>query len=74
MIYTAIFQNVKGRFTTSRYAGSVNRQEAWKDAAKLGEESDGNCLVLLLPGHQVVHTYEDIYQGIKDHDVFESGP
>ena len=73
MIYTAIFQNIKGKFTSSRCTGSVSRQEAWKEAAKLGE-SDGNCLVLLLPGHHLVHTYEDIYQGIKDHDVFESGP
>ena len=73
MIYTAIFQDVKGKFTSSRYSGSVNRQEAWKNAAKLGE-SDGNCLVLLLPGHHLVHTYEDIHHTIKDHDVFEMGP
>ena len=77
MIYTAIFQNSAGKTSSSRYTGVIDRRRAWQAAAKLGE-SNGDCLVALVPGDHPVHTYENIFDvegsdrtNMKTHDVFE---
>ncbi len=77
MIYTAIFQNKQGELTHSRYTGVIGRREAWRRAADMGE-TNGDCLVALVPGDHPVYTYEntmiDREQNItemKNHDVFE---
>ncbi len=77
MIYTAIFQNQSGELTYSRYTGVIDRGEAWRAAANMGESS-GECLLALVPGDHPVYTYENTFQAnktdrtnMKVHDVFE---
>lgn len=78
MIYTAIFQSNGGKITRSRYTGVINRKDAWIAAAKLGE-SDGQCLVALVPGDHPVHTYENVFNddlatAMRNHDLYEITP
>ena len=80
MIYTAIFQNRDGRMSRYRYTGVIERRQAWTEAAKLGQ-SNGECLVALVPGDHPVHTYENTFDvdkndrtSMKTHDVFEVPP
>ena len=75
MIYTAIFQDRSGAITRARFTGVINKQEAWASCAALGE-SNGACLVALVPGDHPVYTYEEVFQRepnmeLKQHDVFE---
>mgnify|MGYP001376521160 CR=1 FL=1 len=77
MIYTAIFQNNTGKLTRSRYTGVIDRKEAWKSAAHMGE-SNGDCLLALVPGDHPVYTYDNTFSNknadrtnMKTHDVFE---
>ena len=77
MIYTAIFQNRQGQLTRSRYTGVIGRREAWRQAAAMGE-SNGDCLVALVPGDHPVHTYENTMVDaiennteMQSHDVFD---
>ena len=75
MIYTAIFQSKSGNITRSRYTGVMDRQQAWRAAAGMGESS-GLCLIALVPGDHPVHTYENVFEvepntELKHHDVFE---
>ncbi len=75
MIYTAIFQSKTGRVVRSRYTATMNRREAWASAAAMGE-SNGECLIALVPGDHPVHTHESVFSDapnteLKHHDVFE---
>ena len=76
MIYTAIFQSAGGLLTRSRYTGVINRQEAWEQAASMGESS-GECLIALIPGDHPVYMYDDVHSHrapnteMKNHDVYE---
>ena len=67
MIYTAIFQNGTGELFTSRYTGTVNRTDAWLNAAKLGS-SKGNCLIALVPGDHPIYFYKDFVDESSDRD------
>ena len=74
MIYTAIYQDASGKVSSGKYAGSPDRPVAYRNAASMGE-TDGRCLVALVPGDHPLYTYEDLVAHdravMQRHDLFE---
>ena len=56
--YTAIYQNTEGRITRYTAQASNDRKEAWAQLCAM-KESDGECLILLVPGDHPVVQYLD---------------
>ena len=71
MVYTAIYQNERGRFSHVKYMGYVDRAEAWLAAATLGEH-EGDQLIALIPGDHPVYFETNVGLSIKDIDVFDN--
>ena len=56
--YTAIYQNNEGKITRYTAQASNDRKEAWAQLCAM-KESDGECLILLVPGDHPVVQYTD---------------
>ena len=78
MIYTAIFQNGQGQLSYETYNGTMNRKDAWLNAASKGGAND-KCLIALVPGVHPVYFYDDFVSSVaaddksevQKHDLFE---
>ncbi len=80
MIYTAIYQTSQGHFSYETYHGTMNRHDAWIDAASKGG-ANNKCLMALVPGVHPVYFYADFVNAVSDdplqademkqHDVYE---
>ena len=68
--YTAIYQNSEGKITRYTAQGSNDRREAWAQLCGM-KESDGECLILLVPGDHPVIQYEDTREN-KQIDLFDN--
>ena len=56
--YTAIYQNARGKITRYTATASNDKKEAWAQLCGM-KESEGECLILLVPGDHPVVQYED---------------
>ena len=56
--YTAIYQNAAGRITRYTAQASNDKKQAWAQLSGM-RESDGECLILLVPGDHPVVQYID---------------
>ena len=68
--YTAIYQNSEGQNTRYTATASNDRKEAWAQLCAM-KESDGECLILLVPGDHPVVQYEDTLTN-KQIDLFDN--
>ena len=68
--YTAIYQNTEGRITRYTAQASNDRKEAWAQLCAM-KESDGECLILLVPGDHPVVQYTDTINN-KQIDLFDN--
>jgi hypothetical protein len=68
--YTAIYQNSEGRITRYTAQASNDRKEAWAQLCEM-KESDGECLILLVPGNHPVIQYVDTIEN-KQIDLFDN--
>ncbi len=68
--YTAIYQNSTGKITRHIATASNDRREAWSQLCDM-KESDGECLILLVPGDHPVVQYEDT-RANKQIDLFDN--
>ena len=68
--YTAIYQNSKGQVTRYTAQASNDKREAWAQLCDM-KESDGECLILLVPGDHPVVQYEDTREN-KQIDLFDN--
>ena len=68
--YTAIYQNSEGKISRYTAQASNDRKEAWAQLCAM-KESEGECLILLVPGnHPVIH-YVDTIEN-KQIDLFDN--
>jgi len=70
--YTAIYQNAIGKITRYTAQASNDRAKAWKQLSDM-KESDGECLILLVPGDHPVIQYEDTLEN-RQVDLFDNMP
>ncbi len=68
--YTAIYQNSKGRITRYTAQASNDKKEAWAQLSGM-RESDGECLILLVPCNHPVIQYVDTIEN-KQIDLFDN--
>ena len=68
--YTAIYQNSDGQITQYIMTASNDRSKAWTQLYEM-KESDGECLILLVPGDHPVVQYEDTIDN-KQIDLFDN--
>ena len=68
--YTAIYQNSAGKITRYIATASNDRYEAWTQLCDM-KESDGECLILLVPGDHPVVQYVDTIDN-KQIDLFDN--
>ena len=68
--YTAIFQNSEGKVKRYTAQASNDKREAWSQLCHM-KESDGECLILLVPGDHPVVQYEDTLEN-KQIDLFDN--
>ena len=66
--YTAIFQNSEGEISRYTAQASNDKRQAWAQLCRM-KESDGECLILLVPGNHPVVQYEDTIEN-KQVDLF----
>jgi hypothetical protein len=58
MIYTAVFQDVRGDYTFETHVSSHDRDDAWHDIHDKRENQNA-CLVLLIDGQADVRTFDN---------------
>jgi hypothetical protein len=68
--YTAIYQNSEGQISRYTAQASNDRRKAWAQLCEM-KESDGECLILLVPGVHPVVQYEDTREN-KQIDLFDN--
>ena len=68
--YTAIYQNSSGQIKRYTAQASNDKREAWATLCNM-KESDGECLILLVPGDHPVVQYEDTIEN-KQIDLFDN--
>ena len=68
--YTAIYQNAAGRITRYTAQASNDKKKAWAQLSGM-KESDGECLILLVPGDHPVVQYVDTIEN-KQIDLFDN--
>jgi hypothetical protein len=68
--YTAIYQNSEGKITRYTATASNDKKQAWKQLSDM-KESDGECLILLVPGDHPVVQYVDTLEN-KQIDLFDN--
>ena len=68
--YTAIYQNSEGKITRYTATASNDKRKAWKQLCAM-KESDGECLILLVPGDHPVIQYVDTLEN-KQIDLFDN--
>ena len=68
--YTAIYQNAAGRITRYTAQASNDKKQAWAQLSGM-RESDGECLILLVPGNHPVVQYVDTIDN-KQIDLFDN--
>ena len=68
--YTAIYQNSEGEISRYTATASNDRKEAWAQLCAM-KESDGECLILLVPGDHPVVLYIDTIEN-KQIDLFDN--
>ena len=68
--YTAIYQNSKGKITRCTAQASNDKKQAWAQLSGM-RESDGECLILLVPGNHPVIQYVDTIEN-KQIDLFDN--
>ena len=68
--YTAIYQNAAGRITRYTAQASNDKKQAWAQLSGM-RESDGECLILLVPGDHPVVQYIDTIEN-KQIDLFDN--
>lgn len=68
--YTAIYQNSEGQISRYTATASNDKKEAWAQLCHM-KESDGECLILLVPGDHPVVQYEDTIEN-KQIDLFDN--
>ena len=68
--YTAIYQNSAGNIKRYTAQGSNDKREAWSQLCDM-KESEGECLILLVPGDHPVVQYEDTLE-TKQIDLFDN--
>ena len=68
--YTAIYQNAAGRITRYTAQASNDKKQAWAQLSGM-RESDGECLILLVPGDHPVVQYVDTIEN-KQIDLFDN--
>ena len=68
--YTAIYQNSEGKITRYTATASNDKKEAWAQLSDM-KESEGECLILLVPGDHPVVQYVDTIEN-KQIDLFDN--
>ena len=68
--YTAIYQNSEGRITRYTAQAPNDKKQAWAQLSGM-KESDGECLILLVPGAHPVVQYVDTIDN-KQIDLFDN--
>ena len=68
--YTAIYQNSEGKISRYTATASNDKKQAWKQLSDM-KESDGECLILLVPGDHPVVQYIDTIDN-KQIDLFDN--
>ena len=68
--YTAIYQNSAGRISRYTATASNDKKEAWAQLCDM-KESEGECLILLVPGDHPVVQYIDTVDN-KQIDLFDN--
>ena len=68
--YTAIYQNSEGEISRYTATASNDKKQAWKQLSDM-KESDGECLILLVPGDHPVVQYIDTIDS-KQIDLFDN--
>ena len=59
MIYTAVFQDNEGKFTSETRVSSHDRSTAWHEVHNQRGEKN-SCLVLLIDGQATLRTFDDV--------------
>ena len=68
--FTAIYQNSEGEISRYTATASNDKRQAWSQLCDM-KESDGECLILLVPGNHPVKQYEDTREN-KQIDLFDN--
>ena len=68
--YTAIYQNSKAEISRYTATASNDKKQAWRQLSDM-KESDGECLILLVPGDHPVIQYIDTIDN-KQIDLFDN--
>ena len=68
--YTAIYQDSAGKITHYTTTASNDRPQAWAQLCEM-KESEGECLILLVPGDHPVVQYEDTLEN-RQRDLYDN--
>ena len=75
MVYTAIFQNIRGHFTYIKNHGPPDRQTAWENFQATHAPTPEDCLMFMILGNHDILDYERVHTEpevtVKDIDVFD---